>query len=156
MDNLEGLFYIRTTTNLKVKPMKNACMFSLVFAASFAIYFVSSNFSSSKSTPTSYLQSAWQHGSTEQRGQKDAEDESEAKKPKPMTRDEFKRAVMGENYYVVINLASKIGEPDSSQEAGKTKYLYYSGKSVDPITGKPDRLIQVVFYDGFCNGVNFY
>jgi outer membrane protein assembly factor BamE (lipoprotein component of BamABCDE complex) len=60
--------------------------------------------------------------------------------PRLMTREEFKKAVIGKKKDDVIKA---VGIPDSTSEIGDESLWYYRNKVVDTITGKTDVLIQV-------------
>ena len=69
-----------------------------------------------------------------------------------MTRDEFRKAVVGKTQEQVI---SAVGKPNTTQDDGYSIYWYYGNKSKDPITDIPDTSTQVVFDNGVVSNVNF-
>jgi outer membrane protein assembly factor BamE (lipoprotein component of BamABCDE complex) len=72
---------------------------------------------------------------------------------KVYTREEFERLVIGKTKDEVIKA---VGRPDrTSKQAEGTEYWYYSDVIRDPITGKLDRQVQVVFEDGLPVRINF-
>ncbi len=62
-----------------------------------------------------------------------------------MSRDEFRSVVIGKTGEQIINL---IGRPDSTSDMGGRVSWSYDGKTYDPVTGKIDRFVIVVFQGG--------
>jgi hypothetical protein len=59
---------------------------------------------------------------------------------KAVPREEFKRLVEGKTETEVM---AAVGTPDETSVGGSWKRLYYSGRTFDPATGKPDSSISV-------------
>lgn len=76
------------------------------------------------------------------------------KQQRVYTRDEFKRLVVGKG---PDEVQKAIGKPYTTREStnSQLKYWHYSRVSKDPVTGKLDVDIQVVFRDGLVTGVNY-
>lgn len=71
---------------------------------------------------------------------------------KRYTRAEFTKLVVGKTQAEVIQA---VGKPDSTSESGGRVWWYYSNTTTDPITGKTDQSIQLVFEDGKVSEVNY-
>jgi hypothetical protein len=71
---------------------------------------------------------------------------------KVYTRDEFSALLYHKPQDRVLEL---LGRPDSTQSYGGNEYWYYSGRSRDPISGKADRLVQVMFVLGEVHTINY-
>jgi hypothetical protein len=71
---------------------------------------------------------------------------------KTHTRDEFRALVLGRTRDQVIEA---VGKPDKTQDADGDIYWYYQKRTVDPVTGKVDRSVQVVFLSGVVRSVNY-
>ena len=70
-----------------------------------------------------------------------------------MTRDEFKaKLTVGMSKQAVIDA---LGTPDDTSERGDTSSFVYRNKTLDPITGKVDRLIFVNFKKQAYTSVTF-
>ena len=61
---------------------------------------------------------------------------------KSYTRDEFSKLAMGQSKESVLTI---IGKPETTSQSSDSEYWYYHGKTIDPITGKIDYSIQLVF-----------
>jgi outer membrane protein assembly factor BamE (lipoprotein component of BamABCDE complex) len=61
---------------------------------------------------------------------------------KKYTRAEFRELLVGKTPDEVI---AAVGKPDDTAEIGGQKVWYYSDRSADPVTGKPDVLANVWF-----------
>ena len=59
---------------------------------------------------------------------------------KAIPREEFKRLVEGKTETEVM---AAVGTPDETSVGTSWKRLYYSGRTLDPATGKPDKSISV-------------
>jgi hypothetical protein len=72
--------------------------------------------------------------------------------PKLLMRADFEAKVLGKTADEVL---AAVGRPDSTQEGtGRSPVWYYKNRTVDPVTGKTDWMIQVVFADGRVDRVN--
>ncbi len=58
------------------------------------------------------------------------------------TRDEFTKLAIGQSKESVLSV---IGKPETTSLSSDSEYWYYQGKTIDPITGKSDYSIQLVF-----------
>jgi outer membrane protein assembly factor BamE (lipoprotein component of BamABCDE complex) len=71
---------------------------------------------------------------------------------KVYTRQEFSAKVIGKTSDEVI---AAVGKPNSTQQFGRDPNWYYDYRTYDPITGKKDPMIQVVFVNGVVERVNY-
>jgi hypothetical protein len=72
--------------------------------------------------------------------------------PPIYSRDEFKDLLMGKTAGEVI---AAVGEPFRTSEDSDTAYWHYRRRTRDPITGKIDSDVQVVFRDERVVAVNY-
>lgn len=68
-------------------------------------------------------------------------------------RDEFRAALIGKTEDEVLSL---VGRPASTQDTRGGVYWYYRDRTRDPVTGRVDRRVQVVFRNGVVDAVNFH
>lgn len=68
------------------------------------------------------------------------------------TREEFRKLVVGLTPDEVI---AKVGRPYATQDSGSEPMWYYNGLARDPVSGKVDTFIQVIFKDGKVDRVNY-
>lgn len=71
----------------------------------------------------------------------------------PIERYRIESALNGVNQEAVCGL---IGAPNRTSKAGEREYWYFERISRDPVTGKIDRSIQVVFELGIVSAINFH
>lgn len=71
---------------------------------------------------------------------------------KKVTRDEFKKLVLGKKTEDVI---AGVGKPTSTMENGGEVSWYYHDFTTDPLTGKTDVITQVIFENGVVVRINF-
>jgi hypothetical protein len=69
-----------------------------------------------------------------------------------MSRQEFRRLVTGRTMNQVLE---NVGKPHDTQDSEISVYWYYQNRTVDPVTGKTDWQVQVVFTNGCVSSVNF-
>ena len=70
-----------------------------------------------------------------------------------LLRDDFRKTVIGKTPQEVIDA---VGKPDLTQElAGVGTFWYYDNKTKDPVTGKIDFRVQVIFEYGRVTSVNY-
>jgi hypothetical protein len=70
------------------------------------------------------------------------------------TRQRFREMLLGKTMDEVI---AAVGQPDHTQEVGtdpSSCTWYYNNRATDPVTGKVDVAVQVVFEHGKVTGVN--
>jgi len=67
-------------------------------------------------------------------------------------RDEFRKRATGKTPEQMIE---EFGRPDSTTERATGDYWYYRRRTVDPVTGKVDAHIQVIFKNGRVHEMNF-
>jgi outer membrane protein assembly factor BamE (lipoprotein component of BamABCDE complex) len=86
-------------------------------------------------------------------GARQAEQQQKKQEATLPTRDEFRTKIMGKTADEVIAL---IGKPDTTQDhGGGDQNWYYDHVSRDPVNGKTDTSVQVIFENGRVVKVNF-
>ena len=73
--------------------------------------------------------------------------------PAVYDRDEFRSLLVGKTEAEVLDL---VGRPDSTQDAAAGRAWYYDRRTRDPVTGKTDARVQVLFAGDRVASVNFY
>lgn len=73
-------------------------------------------------------------------------------KPKPISRDEFKKLAMGKSELEMIDT---FGKPDLTSSSGSTNYWFYEKRTLDQFSGKTDHYAQVVLEKAVVIRVNF-
>lgn len=71
---------------------------------------------------------------------------------KTFSRDEFKQLVIGKTE---AEVKAAVGGPDKTSDNGHAVCWEYKQRTVDPTTGKTDRLILVFFKDGKVDSITF-
>lgn len=69
-----------------------------------------------------------------------------------VTRDEFRKSVVGKTEKEVLDLH---GKPDSTTDSGGLRLWTYSRRTHDPVTGKTDSQVAVFFRDGKVESVDY-
>lgn len=72
---------------------------------------------------------------------------------KAYTRDDFRNLVHNKTKAQVIK---EVGPPDETQLLADIEMWYYRGMTLDPLSGRVDVRVQLIFQGGYLTQVNFY